>query len=447
LPNPQISDVLSGVVSDKVGVVSDNVMPGQQASYRIVQSGTESASKCVNFRPLNNFAPMFKVSNIISSPTAINFSWDAMGINLERVTLIQHQGPGCTGTGLEVIPLSPMSAANMNGQKVMGLTKGVSYSFKLKTSDNSAPDVCFNARTTDGDPPFMMPHAQTTLRFSAGTNVMDGKSHKILLVGKIFQQTDKYSAQFDKTSTSSDLLSASGAGLMNQGLNLLAPMGCQFVMGSSQFTQISLTESNTVYDSVTNVARVQTDGLIVQCSGSGGGNQVDGNQDQGLDIDALGAVPGRAYSRLKKLKIGKDAFIMRQDLFTSKDCTGFPVSSNTEQGVFSLADVDVEGTIPVDITQKDLDGAIFTQEGVDIANKLPKQFGCGLTGWVKGTVRKLGDSKCGEVGNTYYQRLKVDGGRLYVCSSGQNKEDGSTSEMRTPSCDITEKMMYFTRQK
>jgi hypothetical protein len=171
------------------------------------------------------------------------------------------------------------------------------------------------------------------------------------------------------------------------------------------------------------------------------------NQQEVPDIGALGSVPGQPYSRLKQLKITKNAYIMRQDVFTSKDCTGYPVSSNTEHGVFVLPAVDLEGTIPIDLTQKDLNGAIFTQEGVDIANKLPNQFGCGLTGWVKGTVRKLGDSKCGEADKTHYERLKVDGDRLYMCGSGQNKDYGNTQDMRIPSCDITPEMMYFTRQK
>ena len=232
---------------------------------------------------------------------------------------------------------------------------------------------------------------------------------------------------------------------MGQDLNLVAPDGCQFVTGKNQFMQISLTESNTVYDSGNKVARVQTGDLLVQCNGTGG----DKSQNEGPDIGALGSVPGPAYSRLNKLKIGKDAFIMRQDVFTSKDCTGYPVSSNTEQGVFVLPAVDVEGTIPMDITQKDLDGAIFTQPGVDVANKAPDQFGCGLTGWEKGKVQNLAKSKCGEVGKTYYQRLKVDGGRLYVCNSGsnENKSLGGTPDMRIRSCDITTDMEYFIRQK
>jgi hypothetical protein len=239
------------------------------------------------------------------------------------------------------------------------------------------------------------------------------------------------------------LVEAKGSDLLNKSMMVLAPNGCQFILGAKKFMNFSINESNTVYEAGTNggsaTATVTTGDLKVECNSGG-------NQQEGGDIGALGSVPGRTYSRLNKLKIGKDAFIMRQDVFTSKDCMGYPVSSNTEQGVFVLPAVDLEGTIPVDITQKDLDGAIFTQEGVDVANKFPIQFGCGLTGWEKGKVQNLAKSKCGEVGKTYYQRLKVDGGRLYVCSSGQT-DYGSTPDMRIPSCDITSDMEYFIRQK
>ena len=418
----------------------------QSPSYLLVQSvqsGTTSLSQCVNFLPIDNRISALRIYNVSVNPTSVEFNWIPDGVIPSNVKLYKHEGINCSNTGTEVSLIPPSDFALSASQKIASLAKITDYSFKLKTTDSSVPEVCFNARTTDGDPPFRMPQDATTVAFEAETNVTDGKSHKILLKGMASQQTEKYSLTFHQTSSYSERSITVDQNLMGQDMNLVAPNGCQFVMGSSQFTQISLTESNTVYDSGTNVARVLTDGLLVQCNGTGG----DENQNEGPEIDALGSVPERTYSRLNKLKIGKDAFIMRQDVFTSKDCMGYPVSSNTEQGVFVLPAVDVEGTIPIDVTQMDLNGAIFTIEGVDVANKAPDQFGCGLSGWVKGKVQNLAKSKCGEVGKTHYERLKVKGGRLYMCSSGQNKEYGNTSEMRIRSCDITSDMEYFIRQK
>lgn len=441
-PDGEASSPLRTEISGNSGSVTDVVNPSEQASYRILNSLTQT-SRCINFLTLNNKSSVFGLENVSSGPTGINFSWDAGSIYSGLVKLSQHQDFGCTQDGVDV---TPASSGYGYVQKVGGLQKGSSYSFKLATTDNSATALCLDARTTDGDPPFMMPDSETTLKFSAATAVNDGKTYRLLL-SLDGRQIETASKPFAKSNNSAAILlvEANGQELLNKSMMLLAPNGCQFILGAKKFMNFSINESNTVYEAGTNggtaTATVTTGDLKVECNSGG-------NQQEGGDVDVLGSVPGRTYSRLNKLKIGKDAYIMRQDVFASKNCTGFPVSSNTEQGVFALPAIDLEGTIPIDVTQKDLDGAIFTQEGVDIANKRPLEFGCGLSGWVKGVVRKLSDSKkCGEVGRTYYERLKVDGDRLYMCSSGQNKDYGSTPDMRVPSCDMTSDMEYFTRQK
>jgi hypothetical protein len=395
----------------------------------------------VNFLPIDNHISALRIQNVSANPTSVEFTWIPDGVNASNVKLYKHEGINCLSAGTEMSLILPSGFALSASQKIASLAKMTDYSFKLQTIDKSVPDVCFNATTTDGDLPFMMPNSETTLKFSAATTVNDGNTYRLLL-SLDGLQIDTKSTSFAKSNNAAAmvLVEAKGTDLLNKRMMVLAPNGCQFILGAKKFMNFSINESNTRYDSTNKIATVTTGDLKVECNGGG-------NRHEGPEIGALGAVPGRVYSRLNKLKIGKDAFIMGQEVFASKDCNGYPVSSNTEQGVYALPAVDLEGTIPVDVTQKKLVGTIFTQEGVDIANKLPDKFGCGLPGWVLDTKgRELTSSKCGEVGKTYYQRLKVDGGRLYMCSSGQT-DYGSTPDMRIPSCDITSDLEYFTRQK
>jgi hypothetical protein len=228
----------------------------------------------------------------------------------------------------------------------------------------------------------------------------------------------------------------------NSWTTLWAPWGCHFVAPLNTTSQ-SLAVNNTNFDldnstnqysisaTAKGVTQLVCDGKDGNYSG-GGGTSAGGNMnDPG---DTFGMYPSTTFSMMETIKISTSVFNQRNDKFITSDCSGKPISSITESGSYVLPDVDVPGTIPLDVTTKESYGVLFTPESNNIANTSPQMFGCGLTDWVINTPRSLEGTGCAKIGVTDYIRVKIDGNKLYTCENDTGYDYGNTADTRVPDC-------------
>jgi hypothetical protein len=358
----------------------------------------------------------------------------------DPVRLEQFSGVDCVGTGQAIVVNTDSAGRQVTWVNVNNLKPNSLYSFKLISV--AGPALCQNVMTTaSGAPDWSAGNTkpwtnQSTAAFEFSSEVKDGRDdYKVHVSINGQLPVDSYSEPIPKSGSAVVNLAQNLAA--NNIITLWAPSGCRFVSANKmKFSALPIPIS--YFGESTGNPTIICDGSS-DSEGNGGG-------------DMFGGYPTmRAVSKAMSIKITNGAFTMIEDLFDSANCAvGTRISSKIEQGALVLPGQDfLKETIPIDVTSKDLAGAIFTDSGVTAANKIDQaKFGCGLTGWIKGQRMSLKGSTCGkDLGRTKYERLKIVGDRLYICEiSGDEDAYGMTPEMRIPSCDINRESFFLKRQ-
>jgi hypothetical protein len=354
----------------------------------------------------------------------------------------------------------PLDASVMHKEIVEGLALKTNFSFEAFLNNGSI-STCLNTMTTDGNVtnwkagnayPLSCGTVNSYLNCVLNVKIPFTKSTTLTSLTQV-GVSNVAARLYSENSNSSDLSTLPGDGstvdlLMsaflqpqNSWTTLWAPRGCHFITHSNTISQsLAVDSDNFSISSTTNIieatpkggTKLICDGNATDGHSGGGGTSAGGNMnDPG---DTFGMYPSTTFSSLDTIKISTSVFNQRTDKFISSDCSGKPISSITESGSYVLPDVDVPGTIPLDVTTKESYGVLFTPESNNIANTSPQMFGCGLTDWVINTPRSLEGTGCAKIGVTDYIRVKIDGNKLYGCNNGTSNDYGNTADTRVPDC-------------
>jgi hypothetical protein len=395
-----------------------------------VTAGTNASPICVIAARLpTNLAPVFTRYN--AGTRWIGLSWRSAA----PVELLKFLGADCTGAKTLVNLDKPSGTQQQNWAGVNNLNPNTTYSFMLNAAGRTS--ACQNVMTTGADAPDWSSGnsqewpAGKELLLEFNSAVTDGKEYKLRVSINGLKPVDTYS-QIVPKGEFGPLVRMQASDASGQVLTVWTPDGCYFVdSNGNRFPTLSLPSAPQQP-----LPKVICDGAS---SNNGGGG------------DLLGGYPTmKQASKGVNLKITNGAFTMIEDLYESGNCAvGTRISSRVELGALSLPGPDfLKDTFPIDVTSKEISGAMFTDAGVLAAKTEPDRFGCGIREWVKGQRMNLKDSVCGkEIGRTKYERLKVVGDRLYICEiDGEQDSYGNSPEMRIPSCDINRESFFLKRQ-
>lgn len=454
-------------ISLAVNHYSDTVIPDAvtDLSYQITDSAGNK-SICQYVAPMKSFTaataspipPKLSWTSSGSFPNGVEIGWIIEGTTRNAVVLKKFNGLGCDQVNYVTDLLQDTNL--MQKEIVESLAPKTNFSFKA-FFNNSSISTCLNTMTTDGYARDWKAGNDYPLSCgSAGTNGCGLSVTIPLIKSEVFTQETKVGVSnvtaklnsindfsqdwkdyIGSGTTVVDLLKSTFTQPKGSWTTLWAPRGCHFVTPSNTISQ-SLAVNNTNFDLdyATNPYSITANskGTQLICDGkdsnsnSGGGTSAGGNMnDSG---DTFGMYPSTTFSMMQTIKISTSVFNQRNDKFITSDCSGKPISSITESGSYVLPDVDVPGTIPLDVTTKESYGVLFTTESNDIANKYPYMFGCGLTDWVINTPRSLEGTPCAKIGVTDYMRVKIDGNKLYGCNNGTSNDYGNTADTRVPDC-------------
>ncbi len=414
--------------TNSIGIVDVSTSTSTSAST----GGTNASPICVIAARLpSNLPPVFTRYN--AGTRWIGLSWRSS----DPVELLQFSGADCTGDKTLVNLDKPSGTQQQTWAGVNNLNPNTTYSFMLNAAGRTS--ACQNVMTTGADAPDWSSGnsqewpAGSELLLEFNSAVTDGKEYKLRVSINGLKPVDTYS-QIVPKGEFGPLVKMPASEASGQVLTVWTPEGCSFVDGNgNRFPALSLPSAPKQP-----LPKVICDGASSNDGGGGGG-------------DSLGGYPAmKQASKGVNLKITNGAFTMIEDLYDSSNCAvGTRVSSRVELGALFLPGPDfLKETFPIDVTSKELSGAIFTDAGILAAKTEPNRFGCGIREWVKGQRVNLRDSSCAKnMGRTKYERLKIVGDRLYVCDiDGEDDVYGMTPDMRIPSCEINEQSFFLKRQ-
>jgi hypothetical protein len=136
----------------------------------------------------------------------------------------------------------------------------------------------------------------------------------------------------------------------------------------------------------------------------------------------FGRVSGQVYSKRESLRFNRTEVFHTLEYFKSKDCTGVLVSSKTESGAYALPEVDVSGTIPIDMKFYKASGKIVGGDWFKSLNRAERYIGsCGISDWKIGEERDLPADKTCFSPFKVSPRMQVTGDELQIC--GAKEED------------------------
>jgi len=411
--------------------VTDSAAGTNQTS--VSSSGTLVApaatrSRIEPFRESPDISPEF--TQYMAGSRWISLSWESSG----TVQLIQFFGLNCTGASKVVWTPEASRGRGFNRGDVGDLRPNSNYSFIL--SSDSGKSACQNVMTTSGDATDWtsgnrLPWNNGDAVFEFKAEVYDKNQYKLGVSINGLPPVDTYSTQI-AVGVDSAVVKIPAEDIENSLVSAWTPDGCSFIGSDGR----SFSAFNLINERVFDPPRIVCDGMMSQDSGGG----------------LFGGYTGmKQMSKALNLKITNGGFTMVEDLFESPNCSaGTRISSKIEFGALVLPGTDfVKETVPIDVTSKDISGAIFTDLGIRAANKInPEMFGCGISSWVKGQRQGLAGSNCAQdIGRTKYKRLKITDDRLYICElEGEKDSFGMTPDRRIPSCEINERSFFFKRQ-
>jgi hypothetical protein len=134
----------------------------------------------------------------------------------------------------------------------------------------------------------------------------------------------------------------------------------------------------------------------------------------------FGRVAGQVYSKRESIRFNRTEMFHTTEYFKSKDCSGTLVSIKTDSGVYSLPEVDVSGTIPIDIKFFKASGKIVGSDWFKSLIRAERYIGsCGISDWKIGEERDLPADKTCFMPKKLSARMQILGDELRICGEDE----------------------------